>query len=86
MSRSQDAHSDPPTNSYETTDLYLSTFLKARGLVLLDRKLDGRRVTFVFEDQPHRKSLVLEFYGNGQVRVNDFVHALQDLKAAVYNL
>jgi len=78
-----------PTSTFETyhtTDLYLGAFLKARGMKLLDRRLDGRRVTFVFEDRPDRKQLVLEFYANGQVRANDFVHALQDLKAVVYNL
>ncbi len=73
------------TTTYETTDLYLSAFLKARGLLLVDRRLDGRRVTFVFADRTDRRSLVTEFYGNGQVYVNDYVHALQDCKAAIYN-
>lgn len=75
-----------PTTTYETTDLYLGAYLKARGLSLLDRRLDGRRVTFVFSDRTDRRFLVTEFYGNGEVYVNDFVHALQDLKAVIYNL
>jgi hypothetical protein len=75
-----------PSDTYHTTDLYLGAYLKACGLALLGRRLDGRRVTFIFEDHPRRERLILEFYGNGVVRVNDFIHALQDLKAAVYNL
>jgi hypothetical protein len=75
-----------PAATYETTDLYLGAFLKAQGLGLLDRRLDGRRVTFIFADRSDRTSLVRDFYNNGQVRVNDLVHALQDLKAAIYNL
>lgn len=80
------ARSTPLATTYETTDLYLGAYLKARGVPLLDRRLDGRRVTFIFADQPDRRSLVTEFYGNGEVYVNDFVHALQDLKAVIYNL
>ena len=41
--------SQTPAAAYETTDLYLGAFLKAHGLSLLDRRLDGRRVPFVFE-------------------------------------
>lgn len=72
--------------TYETTDLYLGCFLKARGLRLADARRDGRRTTFVFEDSPERGRLIREFYNDGTVRVNDFKNALQDLKAIVYNL
>ena len=73
-------------STYETTDLYLGCFLKARGLRLLDAKRDGRRITFVFEDRPERGDLIRDFYNDGTVRVNDFKNALQDLKAIVYNV
>lgn len=72
--------------TYETTDLYLGCFLKARGLKLRDARRDGRRTTFVFEDRPERPELIREFYNDGTVRVNDFKNALQDLKAIVYNV
>ena len=72
--------------TYETTDLYLGCFLKARGLKLQDVKRDGRRATFVFEDRPDRGQLVREFYNDGTVKVSDFKNALQDLKAVVYNM
>ena len=72
--------------TYETTDLYLSCFLKASGLQLLDVRRDGRRTTFVFEDRPDRSDLIRSFYNDGTVRVNDFKNALQDLKAIIYNV
>lgn len=72
--------------TYETTDLYLGCFLKARGLRLLDAKREGRRTTFVFEDRTDRAQLIRDFYNDGIVRVNDFKNALQDLKAIVYNV
>jgi hypothetical protein len=74
------------SRTYETTDLYLGCYLKARGLRLLNAERDGRRTTFVFEDCPERPGLIREFYSEGMVRVNDFTHALQDLKAIVYNV
>jgi len=71
---------------YETSDLYLGCYLKARGLRLIDAKRDGRRITFVFEDSGERGRLIQDFYNDGTVRVNEFTHALQDLKAIVYNV
>ena len=71
--------------SYVTTDLYLASFLKAQGLKLIDTEREGRRVSFVFEDRSDRKDAVSAFYNDGVVRVNDFTHAIQDLKAVVYN-
>lgn len=77
---------EEPMATYETTDLYLSCYLKSRGMRLLDAKRDGRRTTFVFGDAPERGDYVRDFYNDGTVRVNDFTHALQDLKAIVYNV
>jgi hypothetical protein len=70
---------------YETSDFYLASFLKARGMRLADTTREGRRVTFVFEDRDDRRGLVASFYNDGQVGVNAFTHAIQDLKAVVHN-
>jgi hypothetical protein len=72
--------------TYETTDLYLASFLKARGMKLADIVRDGRRATFVFEDQPQRHELIIGYYGDELVSVSAFKNALQDLKAATYNV
>lgn len=72
-------------STYATSDFYLASYLKARGLRLQDAERDGRRTTFVFEDREDRPDAVREFYNDGTVRVNAFTHAIQDLKAVVYN-
>ncbi len=71
---------------YASTDLYLSAYLKAKGLRLLDVDRDGRRAIFVFEDRKDRKDLILSFYNEGTVSINAFKNAVQDLKAAIFNM
>ena len=71
--------------SYATSDLYLASYLKARGLPLRDTQREGRRAVFVFTDRGDRLDLVREFYNDGTVHVNAFVHAMQDLKGVVFN-
>lgn len=74
------------TSHYATTDFYLSTFLKAKSLRLVDLQREGRRTTFIFEDRKDRKQLIKDFYNDGKVEVNAFKNAIQDLKAIIYNL
>ena len=71
--------------TYESTDLYLCCFLKAKGMKLVNVERDGRRNTFVFEDRTDREELIKEFYNDGIVKVNDFKNAIVDLKSVIYN-
>ncbi len=70
---------------YATNDLYLASYLKARGLKLAAVEKDGRRSRFVFHDGPGRGQMVADFYNDVPIGVNAFTHALQDLKAAIHN-
>ncbi len=70
---------------YATSDFYLACYLKAKGMSLEDAQREGRRTVFVFQDQHDRQSLIRSFYNDGVVNVNAFKHAIQDLKAIVYN-
>ncbi len=70
---------------YATSDLYLAAFLKAQGLRVGRVDRDGRKATFIFEDRDERREWVRAFYNDGTIPVNAFTHALQDLKAVVYN-
>lgn len=72
--------------TYGTTDLYVGAFLKARGIKLIDVDKSGRRITFLFEDTPEVKKLLREFYNDGIVRINEFQHAIKDLKSITYNM
>lgn len=71
---------------YNVSDFYLAAFLKARGLKLFEISREGRRVTFIFEDRPDRSTLTKDFYNDGSVQVNPFIHAIQDLKSIIYNV
>jgi hypothetical protein len=75
----------PPYEEYQTSDLYLASYLKARGMRIVDTLRDGRRTTFVFSDQTDRRDLVRSFYDDGTVRVCDYKNALNDLRAMIYN-
>ena len=72
--------------TYTSTDFYLSAYLRAKGLKLVNVERDGRRAIFVFRDRRDRKDLIKSFYNDGTVSVNAFKNAIQDLKAATYNL
>ena len=72
--------------TYKTSDLYLSAFLKAKGMRLVDKVRDGNRFVFVFDDRSDRHLLIQEFFNDGSVSITAFKNALQDLKTIVYNI
>lgn len=74
------------SSKYATNDFYLAAYLKAKNLKLVSTEREGRRTTFVFEHYPDIEELILSFYNNGQIEVNAFKNAIQDLKAIIYNL
>lgn len=73
-------------NDFLTSDLYLSAFLKAKGLKLIDKKTEGKKVIFIFEDREDREDLVRQFFNNGLVNITAFKGAIQDLKTMVFNV
>ena len=73
-------------NDFLTSDLYLSAFLKAKGLKLIDKKTEGKKVFFIFEDRKDREDLVRQFFNDGLVNITAFKSAIQDLKTMVFNV
>ena len=72
---------------FMTSDLYLSAFVKAKGMKLIDQIRDGgKKIHFVFEDSKNRKIFIQEYFNNGSVNITDFKNALQDLKTIVFNI
>jgi len=51
--------------TYATSDLYMSAFLKAKGMRLIDKKRTGQKFVFIFEDRNDRKELISEFFNDG---------------------
>lgn len=72
-------------NTYRTSDLYLSAFLKARGMRLRDKFRNGNKFVFIFDDRDDRKELIQEFFNDGSVSITAFKNAIQDLKTMVFN-
>ncbi len=72
--------------TYSTTDFWLSGFLKAKGLKIIDVRKESSRSIFIFEDEPRREELTREFYNNGLIEVGLFKSALQDLKSIIHSL
>jgi len=65
--------------------LYLSAFLKAKGMRLLDKRRDGEKFVFIFDDRADRQQLIREFFNDGMVNITAFKNAIQDLKTMVFN-
>ena len=70
---------------YRTSDLYLSAFLKAKGMRLVDKHRLDQRVEFMFEDCADRPQLIRDFFSDGLVSITAFKNAIQDLKTMVFN-
>jgi len=70
---------------YAVTDLYLASYLKARGLQLADVQKDGRRSRFVFRDAPERSQMVTDYGNDVPFKISSFIHAMQDLKSFIHN-
>jgi len=69
-----------------TNDLWLSAFLKAKGLKIIRIEGNNRRAVFVFEDTLDRKDLIEEFYNNGSIGITLIKNAMADLKSAIFNM
>jgi len=72
--------------TYSTSDLWLSAFLKARGLKIIRIEGNNRRAAFVFEDTADRKALIEEFYNNSLIGITLIKNAMADLKSAIFNM
>lgn len=73
-------------NTYRTSDLYLSAFLKAKGMKLIDKHQKGSKFFFIFNDRNDRKKLIQDFFNDGIISISAFKNALQDLKTMVFNV
>ncbi len=72
---------------FKTQDLYLSSFLMARGNKLLRVEKAGSVATFVFEKQEEMEMVVTSFYNNKElVNANKLISSIRDLKSLVHSL
>ena len=69
------------TQSYETTDLTLASFLRCRSFAINNIRRQNGRTVFVFDDTPPLRTAVLEYANDAAVSVRSFCSTMRDLKA-----
>jgi hypothetical protein len=67
--------------TYQTTDLTLTSFLRCRGFALENIKQNNGRTLFIFQESPELRSAILDFANDAVVAVRSFCSTMRDLKA-----
>jgi hypothetical protein len=67
--------------SYQTTDLTLTSFLRCRGFQIEGIKQNNGRTLFMFQESPELRKAILEFANDAAVAVRSFCSTMRDLKA-----
>lgn len=70
-----------PTQTYQTTDLMLASFLRCRSFQIEDIKQNKGRSLFVFNDTPELRQAIIDFANDSAVAVRSFCGTMRDLKA-----
>lgn len=71
---------------YQTKDLYIASFLYARGAVFTGINKEGRNCTFLFEDSDKCSQLtLLQFQGKAEVNARKFIEAIKTLKSLIFS-
>lgn len=75
---------NPKPNNYRTSDLYLSSFLMARGSRLRAVNESSGQKYFVFEAE-NIESLLGDYFNNAKIPVLSYKAALRDLRTIIHN-
>jgi hypothetical protein len=76
-----DAITPQVKQSYQTTDLTLTSFLRCRGFVIESIKQNNGRTLFSFQESAELRTAILEFANDAAVAVRSFCSTMRDLKA-----
>ena len=67
--------------TYQTTDLTLTSFLRCRGFQIESIKQNNGRTLFIFQESPELRGAILDFANDAVVAVRSFCSTMRDLKA-----
>lgn len=70
---------------FQTSDLYLAAYIKAKGIPLDNFHAVGGKVFFTFEDDGQIQGLLREYFSNQKVGVLNYKASLKDLKGVIAN-
>ena len=67
--------------TYQTTDLTLTSFLRCRGFQIESIKQNNGRTLFIFQESPELRGAILDFANDAAIAVRSFCSTMRDLKA-----
>jgi hypothetical protein len=67
--------------TYQTTDLTLTSFLRCRGFQIESIKQNNGRTLFIFQESPELRRAILDFANDASIAVRSFCSTMRDLKA-----
>lgn len=71
---------------YQTKDLYIASFLYAKGMMFTGINRNGKECTFLFEDfDTCTKLALLQFQGKAGVNARAFIEAIKTLKTLIFS-
>ncbi|HKV34820.1 MAG TPA: cytochrome D1 domain-containing protein [Pyrinomonadaceae bacterium] len=73
--------SQSPKQTYQTTDLTLTSFLRCRGFQIENIKQNNGRTLFTFHESPELRLAIVDFANDAAVSVRSFCSTMRDLKA-----
>ncbi|HEX7332100.1 MAG TPA: cytochrome D1 domain-containing protein [Pyrinomonadaceae bacterium] len=76
-----DSMSPDSKQSYQTTDLTLTSFLRCRGFAIENIKQNNGRTLFIFQESPELRRAILDYANDAAVSVRSFCSTMRDLKA-----
>ena len=71
----------PLKQTYQTTDLTLTSFLRCRGYQIENIKQNNGRTLLIFQDSPELRLAILDYANDATVSVRSFCSTMRDLKA-----
>jgi len=67
--------------TYQTTDLTLSSFLRCRGFQIENIQQNNGRTLFIFQESPELRTAILDYANDAVIAVRSFCSTMRDLKA-----
>src|SRR5688572_12203191 len=67
--------------TYQTTDLMLTSFLRCKGFPIENIKQNNGRTLFIFQESPELRRAILDYANDASVSVRSFCSTMRDLKA-----
>lgn len=70
---------------FKTSDMFVATFLKAKGFKVLRVEREGRKAFFCFDETSEREQAILDYYNEeALISARGFVDSFHAIKALIF--